>query len=470
MKLLSCLEVAGIKPEEIAKWKADGFGHATNVRPEDKTGGGAAAQSGNIITRWLDVTPDMARRWLQANFINRDLKEDVVQSYARQIMTGDFIPTHQGIAFNDADELIDGQHFLNAVVRTGRTVRRLVTFGLPKTIPGKNYTVMDVIDSGKARSIADQLKIQHGLKNGSQIAQICSALAHLCVGERMRRLSVGQTLDIYRAFKDGVDYVIEHRSKQSGLKSAGVLGAFAFVMSAEDCMIDYAGQCQAIFNLLNSGEFTAKNSSLKSVKLLREFLTGENATLILASMNRGIAELCVWSVWADFKTQPVEKLATEPADWFKAVDHFRNLQRARVDKLAGVFKLPAAPVAVRQDKKVEPVTEEKSETPRTPAQPAAAAAAPSAPAKDRPTLEKILGKVEAHTQISNFILIGRGNDAEITSARILFIAVARSFGHTPEAIANKLKKPPVMIVDLTRTEAALTEKQKKAVEAIKGKL
>ena len=39
---------------------------------------------------------------------------------------------------------------------------------------------MDAVDRGRARSVADQLRIQHGMKEGTVIASICKSLAGLC--------------------------------------------------------------------------------------------------------------------------------------------------------------------------------------------------------------------------------------------------------------------------------------------------
>ena len=458
--LPSALAVLGLTPAKIAEWRAQGFGRATHNNQTSigkiERAGATAAIGDCVISNWVDVTPAMATAWLKNNFGNRKLKEDVITAYVRDMLNGVWVPTHQGIAFNDEERLVDGQHRLTAIERSGCTVRMMVTFGLPSKITGQEMTTMDCVDRGLTRSVPDQLTIQHGFKNGSIIASICAAIASICAGERTRRLSVGQTLNVFRAFEPSIQFVIEHKSKQPGLKTAGVLAAFAFAMGAEDCMMDVAAKTKELFDHLNVPDV---NCNFPTIALLRAFLTSEEAKLFSRSLDRGLAELTLQAIHLELLGKRVEKLELLP----DGVNYFRAQQKERVAKIAGLFVLPTV-------KKVEPVAGAKPDAVLTPAQPAAVAAAPSMPAKDRPTLEKILSKVEAHTQISNFILTGRGSDAEITTARILFIAVARSFGHTPEAIANKLKKPPVMIVDLTRTHDALTEKQKKAVETIKGKL
>lgn len=444
----NALSIAGISAETVKKYAVK-----PGALPADKSAGVPAAQEDSVITRYLDVTPDMATRWLKANFGNRPVKQDVVAAYARDMVNGVWQPTHQGIAFSDEDKLIDGQHRLLAIVKCGKTVRMMVTFGIRAQIEGQQMTTMDCVDRGATRSVADQLKIQHGLKNGSAIAQVCSTIAHLCVGERMRRLSVGQTLDIYREFKAAVDYVIEHRLKETGLKSAGVLGAFAFVMSIKEVM----KETQLMFHRLNSGDEMEWQPTLK---LLRDFLTGENATLILASMNRGIAELTVWVLKQQMEGQSCAEMAKEPEDWFKAVAHIRNLQRDRVAKIANIFKLPAVA-------KVEPVVESHSAPPRTPAQPAAPA---SAPAKARPSLDKIISAVENDLKISRLIIAGKGDDADLNGARRVFIALALGYGYSPAAIGEVIKRNVEQVNFIHVPKNHLSKKNLQVFDALKKRL
>jgi len=191
-----------------------------NVTASEKSGAAAAVENG-VRSQWMDVTPAMAARWLKNNFRNRPMDGKVVDAYARDMANGVWVPTHQGIAFNDRDDLIDGQHRLAAVVKSrgGRTgsVRMMVTFGLRSKIEGSQMTTMDCVDRGRTRSVADQLKIQHGLKEGTQISQIAAALAGFC-HESIRRPSVDQVLKIYHLFKPEMDYIIANRSRMPGLR------------------------------------------------------------------------------------------------------------------------------------------------------------------------------------------------------------------------------------------------------------
>lgn len=296
------------------------------ARPVEKNGTPLATE-GAQRSQWMDVTPEMAKRWLANNFRNRPLAEDTVIAYSRDMLAGAWVPTHQGIAFNDRDELIDGQHRLHAIIRAGVTVRMMVTFGLASKIEGSQMTTMDAVDRGRTRSVADQLKIQHGLKDGSQIAAITSCIGSICYGERTKRLSVGQTLEIYEAFRQPIDFVIANRSKEFGLRSAGVLAAFAFVIAVEPRASEW-------FMRLNTGKGLEASAS-GAVQKLREFLTSEDAQLLGRSMNRGIFEVVAGALLHELNGSVCHKLEVKP----DGAEHFIKLQPARVEKIAAIFRL-----------------------------------------------------------------------------------------------------------------------------------
>jgi hypothetical protein len=213
-----------------------------NVPTPIEKNGQDVSTLGPLRSQWMEVTPAMAKKWLENNFRNRPLKGDTVKAYARDMALGRWVYTHQGIAFNDKDELIDGQHRLNAIVVSGvEFVRMMVTFGLPSQVEGQEMTTMDAVDRGATRSVGDQLVIQHGFKNGSMTASICAAIGSICFGERTRRLSVGQTLDVFRLFEPAITWVIANRSKEIGIRQTGVMAGFAFAIMADDPTMEGVG-------------------------------------------------------------------------------------------------------------------------------------------------------------------------------------------------------------------------------------
>lgn len=98
------------------------------------------------------ITPDMATLWLQHNHNNRSFRPALAERYARDMRTGDWHLTGEPIQFASSGRLIDGQHRLHGVQRSGVAVRMFVTRGLPDT-------AQQFIDQGVSRTAADALSL-----------------------------------------------------------------------------------------------------------------------------------------------------------------------------------------------------------------------------------------------------------------------------------------------------------------------
>jgi hypothetical protein len=434
------------KPEEIKRLVELGKSRGLIKGADDKAtinkNGINLAQLANVWMQKVDVTPEMAAYWLRNNFRNRPISDDVVTAYARDMLAGQWVFTHQGIAFNDQDQLIDGQHRLKAIIKANITVPMMVTFGLPSKIDGKEMTTMDCVDRGRTRSVADQLKIQHGISNASIIAAVCGSIANLCFGERTRRLSVGHTLIIYKEFSHAIDWVISHRSKHKGLKAAGVLAGFAFAMASEGRFWEGKMTACKMFESVMTGLHLKDGTAMA---LLHKFLTSEESALFTPSLNRGLAELVLHAIYLDLQGALVEKLdPPEDGQEYPGVIHFRELQKGPAEKIAALFALP------------------KPEQKPT-------LAPPKAP--ERPSLDKILTAVESHLKISRAIIIGRGQGDDITMARSMVVNLGLSFGHTFESIGVILKRTETgTIQKLHIPKQYWGTKQTKTFESLKAQL
>jgi len=79
----------------------------------------------------VDVTPELAKTWLDANTSNRPVSELRVQQFAAQMQAGQWRLNHHGIAFAVDKTLLDGLHRLLAVIRSGKTVPMTVVVDEP---------------------------------------------------------------------------------------------------------------------------------------------------------------------------------------------------------------------------------------------------------------------------------------------------------------------------------------------------
>ena len=117
----------------------------------------------------MRITPEQAERWLASRPANRTIRPTVVARYASDMEEGRWCTTHQGIAIDANGKLIDGQHRLAAIVRSGMTIEMLVTFDVP------DESVLS-IDEGLKRNICDSL-----LFRGTKISILQASLsAALC--------------------------------------------------------------------------------------------------------------------------------------------------------------------------------------------------------------------------------------------------------------------------------------------------
>lgn len=102
-------------------------------------------------SRVIKITPDMAKTMLERNMKNnRPVLKSTVHSYARMMKNGNWNLTHQGIAFDEQGELIDGQHRLHAIIEANTPVNMLVTYNVHHA-PGEIFT----IDMGRKRTYSN---------------------------------------------------------------------------------------------------------------------------------------------------------------------------------------------------------------------------------------------------------------------------------------------------------------------------
>lgn len=102
-------------------------------------------------TKVVLITPEMAKSMLAKNMKdNRPVLKNTVHGYARQMRNGKWKLTHQGIAFDENGELVDGQHRLNAIIEANVSVLMNVTYNVHRT-PGEVFT----IDMGRKRTYAN---------------------------------------------------------------------------------------------------------------------------------------------------------------------------------------------------------------------------------------------------------------------------------------------------------------------------
>jgi len=116
------------------------------------------------------ITPELAKKYLANNKINRGLNKNSVAKYATSMQEGRWKLNGEPIQFNCDGTLINGQHRLQACVRADTSFDTLVARGIPQDC-------FDTIDTGKVRSNGDVLYIK-GEANATALGRVLTIVAH----------------------------------------------------------------------------------------------------------------------------------------------------------------------------------------------------------------------------------------------------------------------------------------------------
>lgn len=144
---------------------------------------------------WVMVTPQMAEAWLLRNESNRPIRKWWVASLAAMLRRGEWIATHQGVAFTESGRLLDGQHRLMAIMESGIPAEMLVVTGL-------SSTAFMAIDIGVKRALSDVT----GLTKGE--AEVCRLACALLSGstsatpQRVLGIARAGVVDTHRVLVD----------------------------------------------------------------------------------------------------------------------------------------------------------------------------------------------------------------------------------------------------------------------------
>ena len=188
----------------------------------------------------VNVTPELARNWLNRNFFNRPVTSEIVQLYIQQIENGLWHLTHQGVAFTEQGVLLDGQHRLAAVVATGVTVPMAVFANEPE----ENY---EFIDCGRRRSELDMLRLAHrdqSLSTAHKQTLLAFLAGRFCkTNNQWSSAELNIALDKYgEAIKFATD--LFHDCKDKMLCPATLRGliARAYYYTTPDRLVDFVTQ------------------------------------------------------------------------------------------------------------------------------------------------------------------------------------------------------------------------------------
>jgi len=195
----------------------------------------------------VHVSPELAKEWLKdANNFNRQIKQEVIDLYVHQIKSGLWRRTHQGVAFTEDKNLLDGQHRLMAIVAANVTVPMLIFMDEAK----ENY---EYIDCGRNRSNLDTMRMSER-NNRLKLAHIHTLKAMLAgrYCKARGKYSNAELNDLFSQYAAAVNFAVEqlgsYQNKQINDPTVrGVIARACYYLN-KDQLIDFCnllkGQCQ----------------------------------------------------------------------------------------------------------------------------------------------------------------------------------------------------------------------------------
>lgn len=206
-----------------------------------------------IQSTWEDITPTKAFEYLETAVAlgptdkdNRRIRQTKIDSYSSMMRAGLWRKTHQGIAFNNKGQLVDGQHRMWSVIEADMMITFMVSRGL---------TDDDVlaIDRGLARSYEDVAHYQ-----GWNTDPTTGAIA-MILGNGAKAASVAIPPDIlhgwYEHWQAGIDFAIELRNGSRPRTGKSITVPMAAALArASYCIKDDV--LRRFMEILKTGQFT----------------------------------------------------------------------------------------------------------------------------------------------------------------------------------------------------------------------
>lgn len=203
--------------------------------------------------RFEIITPMLAKAYLTSNTSNRSIRETAVEEYASEMRAGRWKKTHQGIAFDTNGALVDGQHRLLAVVKSGVSVELAVTRGV-------EADTQDVVDAGRKRTTADQLMLRHGVKNANLTAASARSIALICGFEKTSTFSIGKAMSVLEVYGPEIQETIGYAMHFKSARKAPVIAAISFALKS------HGEEVREFVSKLVSGDDLKKGSPILTLR------------------------------------------------------------------------------------------------------------------------------------------------------------------------------------------------------------
>jgi hypothetical protein len=238
------------------------------------------------------ITPEMAKHWLTvANTNNRSLSQSHVADLARMMASGQWILSGQTISFDENGRLVDGQHRLSAVVKSGVSAPFLVVRG----VPSNAFAVIDVGRNRSAGTIAQLSKLQDP-STVVAITRVLMALRDRRFFTQSAHYLPSEIVKVAKAIPEIQEAAHAMRSRFNQLRHlirSSVAGSALVLTGLED-----RGMSEEFWTATTTGSDLAQGSPILA---LRNRAMNEQKGKA-SSLRQCYLFACVWHAWSMHRT------------------------------------------------------------------------------------------------------------------------------------------------------------------------
>jgi len=259
---------------------------------ELKSNGVLGEANETITIKKILVTPEMAKEFLEKNILsNRRVREAVLLRYSNDMKEGRWKDnTSETIKITSSNIIIDGQHRLKAVVKSGVSINFHIAFNIPDK-------VFDVLDTGCSRSASDIFRTS-GIKNDNILPSIIQQYFSLTTGwkdisssPKNARLTNAQILEHYllneKYWQEVARKTMVWYNAFAKICAPSVLGGFYayFETLNEDKAYDFIEQLCTGFNIEHDAIVQLRNKLMKDKMSIRKMTGNLKFGLIIKAWN-----------------------------------------------------------------------------------------------------------------------------------------------------------------------------------------
>lgn len=176
--------------------------------------------SKNVTVRRILLTPSLAKEWWAKNKGNRHFRSAWAAFLADEMRNKRFRLNGDAIMFNDAGEMINGQHRTWAVMESGVSIEVVV-------MEHCEDVVKEVIDTGCGRRVDDTLKMTHNVARASLVTGAIKMIDEYVDGRRLK-VSVGHALEQISVYNEALTWAAEVVPGKSLFSCSPIVAALVY--------------------------------------------------------------------------------------------------------------------------------------------------------------------------------------------------------------------------------------------------